>query len=137
MLEIEFDEPQREQCQCCGNTTTRLTRFVYQYGDAFAVYFALFTEGHEDQVVHLLIGLGEWGEDAPPEKRTAFAVKIWQDDNWNVTVTDRIQSPWRRTEFLGNILDREEALNHPWIQDVFHISDYVVMQDKLVIDYFS
>lgn len=138
MIEIEFEEPKREQCSCCENTTVRLTRFVYQDDDAFAVYYVLFTEGHEDKIAHSLIGLGEWGEEGTPDMRTAFAVDIWDnEDNWVVTVIDKDESPWNHVDFLGNILDREEALNHKWMSDVFHITDHIVTEDKPVMEYFA
>lgn len=138
MLKIEFEEPKREACECCGNTTTRLTRFVYQDGDAFSVYYVLFTNGHKDKVAYCLIGLGEWGEDGTSEMRTAFSVKIWDDNsNWAVTVTNKDESPWGKVELLGNILDREEALKSPWIKDVYHITDHIVAEDKPVMEFFA
>ena len=138
MIEIEFEEPKHEECECCGNITTRLTRFVYQNGDAFGVYYVLFTEGHEDKVAYSLIGLGEWGKGGEPEMRMAFAVNIWDnDDNWAVTVTDKEESPWSHVEFLGKIVNREEALKHPWIKDVYHITDHIVAEDKPVIEFFA
>ena len=78
------------------------------------------------------------GRDGDPAIRTAFAVDIWDDDdNWAVSVTNRSESPWDHIEFLGNILDREEALNHPLIKDVFHITDHIVLEDKPVVQFFS
>lgn len=62
MLEIEFEDPTVDQCECCGAEEVRLTRFVYQDGDAFAVYYAKFTRGHSKPVVYGLIGLGAWGK---------------------------------------------------------------------------
>ncbi len=138
MIEIEFEEPKLERCECCRNTSTRLTRFVYQDGDAFAVYYVVFTDGHDDKVAYVLIGLGEWGEGAEPEKRTAFSVKIWDNNqNWAVTVTDKDESPWRHVTFLGQILDRDEAIKHPWIKDVYHITDHIVADDNPVIQFFA
>jgi len=61
MIDIEFEKPTEELCECCGNTTVRLTRFVYQDSDAFAVYYAQFTKAHEDKRLSGLIGLGELG----------------------------------------------------------------------------
>ena len=138
MIEIEFEEPKLSQCECCTNTTTRLTRYVYRNGDAFAAYYVLFTNGHKDKVAHSLIGLGEWGEDGSPALRKAFAVNIWDDGgNWGVSVTDKEDSPWSHVEFMGAILSRTEALQHQWIKDVFHITDHIVSEDKMVIEYFS
>jgi len=138
MIKIEFEEPKFSRCECCSNTTTRLTRYVYQNGDAFAVYYLLFTNGHKEKIAHSLIGLGEWGEEGSPNLRKAFAVNIWDDgDNWSVVVTDKEESPWSHVELMGTILNRAEALQHPWINDVYHITDHIVSEDKLVLDYFS
>lgn len=138
MIKIEFEDPKTDLCECCGNTTTRLTRFVYQDGDAFAVYYVLFTDGHTDKVAYCLVGLGEWGGNGEPEMRTAFAVNIWDDnENWAVTITDRDVSPWCHVKFLGKILNRGEALQHPWIKDVYHITDHIIAEDEPVKKYFA
>lgn len=138
MLEIEFEEPTIELCECCGAETTRLTRFVYQDDDAFAVYYAKFTRGHDKKVVYGLIGLGKWGEGAEPEDRLAFPFRIWTNDEYyQVGLVDREESPWSDATYLGRILDREEALTHPWVKDVFHITDHIVVDDKLITEYFE
>lgn len=49
MLEIEFEPPKESVCDCCENTTIKLVRFVYQDGDAFAVYYAQFTRDHPEK----------------------------------------------------------------------------------------
>ena len=70
--------------------------------------------------------------------RTAFAVNIWDNnDNWAVTVTDKEESPWSHVELLGKIVNREEALQHSWIKDVYHITDHIVAEDKPVIEFFA
>ena len=139
MIEIEFEAPEKETCECCGNESTRLTRFVYQNDDAFAVYFAKFTENHDDKILYGLIGLGEWGDDEKgPESRTAFAFKIWLNgDNYQVGIINAEECPWGHTTFLGNILDRDDVLKHEWIQDVFHITDHMVEDDQEIINYFE
>jgi hypothetical protein len=35
MLEIDVGESNENNCECCGNVTKDLTRFVYQDNDAF------------------------------------------------------------------------------------------------------
>jgi len=139
MIEIEFEEPTEEICECCGNTTVRLTRFVYQDGDAFAIYYAQFTKAHEEKRLSGLIGLGEWGDDdVGPEARLGFPFQIWIDEeNYQVGLVDAEESPWSHVTFMGRILDREEALKHEWIEDVFHITDHMVTDDKEIVEYFS
>lgn len=139
MLTIEFEDPAYSVCDCCGQRTVRLTRFVYQDGDAFAVYYAMFTEGHTDKVLSGLVGLGEWGDDeAGPETRRAFPFRIWLNgENFQVGLTDAGESPWSDVTFMGRILDREEALRDDWIQDVFHITDHMVAEDRAITQYFD
>jgi len=138
MLEIECEVPTRTPCSCCNNTTVRLTRFVYRDGDAHAVYYAQFTEGHEDGTLSGLISLGEWGDNAPPERRVAFPFALWRDgENYNVRITNAEVSPWRDVTLMGRILDRTEALQHAWLQEVFQITDQMTEDDPEVRTYFG
>ena len=130
MLRIEFEPPTQSVCECCGGTTTRLTRFVYEDDGAFAVYYAAFSDRHPDRTVKMLVSLGEWGEGSTPDQRRAFALHLRVSQaNYEVTVTDAEASPWRGKAIIGRVLDRAEALQDPWLPDVFHITDHAVMED--------
>jgi len=59
MLRIEFEKPHQSICECCGGTSTNLTRFVYRDDDAFAVYYVAFSDNHPDRAVSVVISLGE------------------------------------------------------------------------------
>jgi hypothetical protein len=136
MITIEFAEPKVSSCDCCGGTTTRLTRFVYRDGDAYAVYYAAFSDNHPDHYVSLIVSIGEWADDAPPSLRVAVPMRLWAgEDDFNVTVTDASESPWHDAEILGRVLDREEALAHPRIKEVFHITDHIFAEDAPVKQY--
>jgi hypothetical protein len=139
MLRIEFEEPTKSVCECCQNITTNLTRFVYRDNDAFAVYYVQFTQGHSEKRLSGIIGLGEWGDDSiGPEARVAFPFEIWLNgDNFQIGLADAIDSPWSHVTFFGRILDRKEALTHEWINDVFHITDHMVVDDKEIANHFS
>lgn len=137
MVEIEFENPHYEVCECCGNTTVKLTRFVYENDEAFAIYYIHFTKKHNDKHVLGLISLGEWGTDEIPKCRVSFLFRLWfNNDNFNVSIIDGEESPWQ-SEILGKILSREEALQHPWVTDVFHITDHIVIEDSEVIKYLT
>ena len=139
MLTIELSAPVvGEPCKCCGGRTTKLTRFVYSDGDAYAVYWAIFSENHPHRFVSVLISIGEWTEDAPPSRRCSFYVQIWtKGDNYQVSVRDAAESPWDTAEFMGRTLDRAEGLAHPRIKDVFHITDHIVVEDTPIIEYLN
>ncbi|MDR6763300.1 hypothetical protein J2Y38_003519 [Flavobacterium sp. 2755] len=136
MIKIEFEEPTIEICKCCNNEIVKLTRFVYKDEDAFAIYYLKFTKGHEDKLVTGIISIGDWGTDDEPKNRFAFPFRIWVDEtDYQVGLMDKEESPWKQ-DLLGSILDRKEALEHPWIDEVFHITDHIVTEDKIVIEYF-
>jgi hypothetical protein len=139
MLRIEFEPAQHSRCECCGNTTVRLTRFVYKNKDAFAVYYAIFTPQHTEKLLCGIIGLGEWGDDSiGPEARLAFPFEIRAtDDAFQVGMVDATSSPWGHVTFLGRILNRDESLKHEWLPDVFHITDHMVVDDGEIVRYFG
>jgi hypothetical protein len=139
MLTIEFEPPViGDPCECCGGHTVRLTRFVQSDGAAYAVYHAMFTDNHKDGYVSVLISIGEWADDAPRSQRMAFYVQIRVvRDAFQVGVRDAVDSPWGDVDILGPTLDRAEALAHPRIKEVFHITDHIVSEDSPIIEFLA
>ena len=77
-----------------------------------------------------MVSLGTWGEGGEPRDRVAFPLRLRSaGDQYQVMCVDADQSPWQDADFLGRMLDREEALRHPWIGEVFHITDHMVVED--------
>jgi len=137
MLEIEITEPRFTTCDCCGKPLTNVTRFVTKDGQAWAIYKATFGKNHPDRGVFLAIGIDEVGG---PEwtGSTAFALNLSASETeFQTRVTDRSESPWRRTHILGRILDREEALAHPEIDEIFHLVDHIVREDPVIRELFE
>ncbi|MEQ9091364.1 MAG: hypothetical protein RIE52_09755 [Balneola sp.] len=136
MIEIEFEEPNIYDCDCCDNKTVTLTRFVYKNGDAHGVYYCQYTIGHEYKVVYGVLSLGNWREGSSPEDRIAFPFRIWtNEENYQVGLMDKAECKWNDKEILGTMLDRKEGLEHEWIKEVFHITDHIVAEDEKVIEY--
>jgi hypothetical protein len=129
---IEFEPPHDSApCECCGGKTTALTRFVYKGGDAHAIYYARFSDNHPERIVKAVVSIGEWGEGSLPSQRAAFALELRAGpDNYEVHVCDARESPWNNVDLLGPMLDREPALAHPLIDEVFHITDHAVVEDE-------
>jgi len=137
MIRIEFEEPNIEICNCCNNEIVKLTRFVYKNEDAFAIYYLKFTKGHEDKHALGIISIGDWGTDDEPKNRFAFPFRIWTNEgNYQVGLINKEDSPWKQ-DLFGNILDRKDALEHTWIKEVFHITDHIVEEDEVLIEYFN
>jgi hypothetical protein len=138
VIEIEFNEPIKNKCECCGYESTTLTRFVYSNGNAHSVYYIKFTENHDDKFAFGVISLGDWGINEIPEHRFAFPFEIrMDDDNFQIGMVNKENSPWSNVELLGEFLDRKESLEHEWIDEVFHITDHILTEDKIVLDYFQ
>lgn len=128
--EIEFSEPSMSRCDCCGGLTVRLTRFVYRDGDAFAIYYAAYSNNHPDDELAMLISLGEWGEDSDPAQRAAFYCRVRPTDgSYEVMLGDASHSIWRDADVVGRKLSRKEALRHEWKSTAFDVLDAAFVQD--------
>jgi hypothetical protein len=108
-------------------------------GDAHAVYYADFSPDHRDRSVRLILSLGDWGGwsgGKVPKKRVAFALRMRASQaEYQTTVIDARETPWHDVQILGRMLDRETALTHAWIQEVFRIADRIVEADTDVKSY--
>ena len=136
MLTFDFEEPASATCECCGGISTALTRFVYEDGNAYAIYYARFGVRHEPRVVEAVVSIGEWGEGSGSWDRIAFPLRLRATDReYQVTIVDAYESPWHGVELLGRMLDRAEALQDERLQEVFHISDHMVRDDVPVREY--
>jgi len=133
MFEIELTEPRYSNCDCCGGKLTNLTRFVAKDDKAFAIYHATFGESHPEKGVFLAIGIDNDWSEIDSTNRVAFACWLSMiDAEYRVSITDGAESPWSETKVLGRMLDREEALSHTLIDEVFHLIDHIVEEDPVI-----
>jgi len=138
VLTFEFANPTRSRCECCGGVTTALTRYVYQDGDAHAVYYARFGDRHDPRVIETVVSIGGWGQGTGPWDRVAFPLRLRAlATEYQVTVVDARESPWQGVQLLGRMLDREEALAHERLPEVFHITDHMVVEDQPIRDHLN
>lgn len=139
MLSFEFEPPNESgTCPCCGGRTTALTRYVFKDGDAYAIYYVRFSNNHPEHSAVATISLGEWGEGSTPEQRVAFAFELrTTNKEYQVGIIDSAQSPWCEAKTIGRTLDRTEALKHPLLPEVFHITDHMVVEDKELNEYLN
>ena len=116
--------------------STNLTRFVYRDGDAYAIYKATFTESHLDRIVMATVSFGDWDDRATPDRRVAFAFRLRPaPDRYELQILSADQSPWVDSKVLGATLDREDALTHPLLPEVYAIADQMVAEDQPLHDY--
>jgi hypothetical protein len=128
--EIECSDPSTSRCDCCGGLAVRLTRFVYRDGDAFAIYYAAYSNNHPDGELAMLISLGDWGEDSDPAQRAAFYCRVCPTgESYGVTLGDASHSIWSDAGVVGQKLSREEALRHEWKAMAFEVLDEAFLHD--------
>jgi hypothetical protein len=129
--EIEFSEPTASRCECCGGLTVRLTRFVYRDGDAFAIYYAAYSNNHADNELGMLVSLGEWGEGSVASERAAFYCRVRPTaDSYEVMLGDAAESAWGTTSIVGDKLTRDQARQHPWKATAFEVLDEAFLKDR-------
>jgi hypothetical protein len=120
--EIEFAEPACSRCACCGGLSVRLTRFVLRSQEAFAVYYASYSNNHPDAELSLLVSLGDWGDESDPSQRVAFYCRVRStDEAYEVMLDDAADSEWADAEIMGRKLSRQEARTHPQKADALEL----------------
>ncbi|HEY2847323.1 MAG TPA: hypothetical protein VGI80_05845 [Pyrinomonadaceae bacterium] len=138
MLEFEYCEPEFGPCDCCDAVVTRITRFVSQDEEPYAIYYGHLSESDAERRMLGLISLGEWGSETVPECRVAFAFRLWPgNDKYNVSIFDAAESSWSNAGLVGKKLSREDALAHPWLPEVFHLTDHMAIDDPAIRDFFE
>ena len=138
-MSIEFEPPnQSEPCQCCGGLTTSLTRFVYKDNNAYAVYYAKFSNNHPERVVVATVSIGEWGEGSTQDQRVAFALELRASETeYQVGLIDAQFSPWQDAKTIGLTLNRKEALTHSLVNEAFQVTDQMVSDDVPIREYLN
>jgi hypothetical protein len=134
-FEVEYAEPRIEICSCCGKRIFRLTRFVTKHRDAYAICYALYTEGHQPQNVKYLISVGPWWKDDPNLCRcfTIWYVPLAESHGYDLH--DPVDSPWNHLTKVGRFLTRDEALIDENLPDVWSIIDLLAKQDPVLGPY--
>lgn len=134
VLSLELGEAQEAApCECCGKRYQTAHGFVYRDGDAYAVYYAGWSDGHPGRGVSLAIGVGEWTEGFSPTDRVSIGLDVRPTlASVNFTVLNPDESPWGDSSLLGKMLKRELALLHPALKEVIHVAEHIVRDDTRV-----
>ena len=123
-LTIDRDPPRTGLCDCCGGTTTRLTRWVRHEGGAFASYVAVFSDNHPERSVALAVILGSWGVGTSARDRVVFVMDLrGSADAPGAKVVDGSRSRFADAGGMGRVLEREEAMANPLLEDAFGVLD--------------
>jgi len=129
VLSVEVIGPEAGvPCAECGAPTSVTRGFVYEDGDADALYFASWSEC-TPSVVKLAVAVGDWDDEADEATRRAVLMDAVAEPNrLRFAVTDPAPSPWRGLD-VAHPLTRDEALSDGAIDHVFEIVDVVTAAD--------
>jgi hypothetical protein len=99
-------------------------------GDADRTIAAYFASCHtsEARSVLLDVTLGTWGTDSTQDHVT-FACEYRPE---GAMARDAPLTLTESAPLLGEMLTREAALSHPWVDRFWHVADTIVRRDSLV-----
>ena len=134
---VEVGENRKSSsCHCCGRESNVGHGFVYKNGDAYAVYYAGWSAEHPERRVSLALAIGEWSDDSSAADRTCFGLEAREgEDEILFRVIEPVESPWSRTELLGEMLSREKALSDALLKEAFVVAEHVVRDHPAISEY--
>lgn len=125
-------------CHCCGKKSCVGHGFVYKNDDAYAVYYAGWSDAHLDKKVSIALAIGEWGDDSTIDDRTCFGIEASEGKNEILfRVIEPDESPWSNTDLLGPMLTRYQGLSHPLLKEVFVIAESVLRGHIALCEYLA
>jgi hypothetical protein len=138
-LQLEAGEADRPtRCECCGRVSRTVHGFIYKDGDAYAVYYAGWSEGHPDRGVTMAVAVGEWDDNSDASDRVSVGLEAWSAvSKIQFAVLEPEQSPWANTDLLGAMLARPTALAHPVLPAIFEVAEHVVTCDERVASFLN
>ena len=123
------------ECPDCGETAQRVWGFILRDEDAHAVFFASLYDhdGHEAWIDVILSPT--WADDA--DDHETFGCRVGpiqgQDEPGASLVTGGAEAP--DSQLFGHKVTRDEALEHPKLNDFWEVVDHVLEHDPLVHDH--
>lgn len=123
-------EEEGATCDCCGTRSSSVHGFVYRDGDAFAIYYAGWSERHPERGVTMAIATGEWSDDSGPQDRVSIGLGAYPTGtDVEFSVAEPEESPWGETPLLGTMLPKDRALASAALTATLEIAELVSRGD--------
>jgi hypothetical protein len=108
--------------------------WVYQDGDAYAAYYAGWTEGHVGSNLAIIIGIGPWDDLHTAADRRSFGLDCWEEaEEVRFSVIEPEQSRYGTSRVLGAMMPRQAALADSELPEIFHVAEHIVREDPRVV----
>src|SRR4051794_33876331 len=86
-------EVSEQLCPDCGRPFSSVRGFLYDDGNAYAVYHALLQTEHPAAVADIALSFGSWGEDSTAHDRMRIGLQVWPEgDALKMHITDPNES---------------------------------------------
>lgn len=126
-------EVQQRVCADCGRPFSSVHGFVYEDGNAYAVYHAILQRDHPSTVVDLALSFGSWVEEATAADRTRIGIRVWPEkDELKTHINDPGESGWGDSETFGKMAGRGEVLGTPLEQEALRTVEFVIWHDSRI-----
>lgn len=125
-------------CHCLNGQSFTGHGFVYKNGDAYAIYYVGWSIENVDKQMTLALALGEWDDDSTVADRDCFGIEATEaGDQVNFRVIEPDESPWPKTDLMGEMMERDKSLHHPLLDEAFTITEYVLRNHNAVREHLN
>jgi hypothetical protein len=129
-------EVEERVCVDCGRPFASVHGFVYDGGDAHAVYHALLQTRHPSSAADLALSLGSWEAQATAADRVRVGVRVWaEQDQLRMHINDPSESCWGHSETLGKMAPRSDVLGTPLEHEAMQTVEFVIAHDPRISDH--
>lgn len=129
-IKIEAMDSTSRECVDCGSACLRKEYYILRDEHPWCVALV---EKHKplgaDPELHISVIFGNLSEDEPDPSRTTFTCRYGYDIDGQDTPAYSLIKETSSDEVFGLRLDRDEALRHPFIDDLWMIIDELQAKD--------
>ncbi|HKB93828.1 MAG TPA: hypothetical protein VKC62_06320 [Gaiellaceae bacterium] len=127
---------ERRVCSDCGRPFSSVHGFVYEDGNACAVYHALLQTHQPSTVADLALSFGSWDEEATAADRMRVGVRVWpEQDDVMMHINDPGESSWGDSETLGKLAGRSEVLGTPLERQALQTVEFLIVHDPRIAEH--
>jgi hypothetical protein len=137
MSNISIDKQIIEQiCPNCQSNFSVCRGSVYDESKPIAIYLVALHSCNSNKLADMAIAIKNELESL--EKAFAITLNIISTEKeYQVSIIEPQDSLWYKETYLGTLLKREEAREHPLRELFFHITDHIVLEIPEINNYFE
>ncbi len=125
-----------KQCEDCGAVFTVVRGSFYGDGNPLGLYLVAF-HGHTEAgpIAHLALAVQDKARRGRSSAVVLDATAL--TDQFTFSFVDWVQSPWKDEAYLGEMLDRDMALNSPYRGLFLHVAEHIIQDLPEAREYFN